>query len=106
MKHNQETFPILQEADSVCTALFVYNRHSSLRTKSLQNAQSMLGLPVRELVQPSATRWLSHIRCYSYMESRYAAVVSSLSDLAEGGDVEAKGLLLPWLKGFSPKWVL
>ena len=44
MKHNQETFPILQEADSVCTALFIYYRHSSLRTKSLRNAQSMLGL--------------------------------------------------------------
>ena len=57
-------------------------------------------------VWASATQcnhWLSHIRCYSYMESRYHAIVCSLSNLAGAGDMEAKGLLLQLAK---PEFIL
>ena len=79
--------------------LYTFFKDSSLRTGVLENVQIAMDIKVFKLICPSATRWLSHGRCFSRVVKRYPQIVISLATIWEDrGDAAAYGILLLMLK--------
>ena len=86
---------MVADADKLMVSLHVLFKNSSVKLNIFEKSQIIVEDKVLKLISPSATRWLSHQRCFVRIMEVFEGTLIALAELYEArGDVEALGLMI------------
>ena len=94
-KITDSRFRVVADADKLMINLHVLFKNSCVKLNIFEKSQIFIEDKVLKLVSPSATRWLSHERCFVRIMDVFEGTLIALAELYEvRGDVEAMGLMI------------
>ena len=94
-KITDSRFRVVADADKLMVSLHVLFKNSSVKLNIFEKSQIIVEDKVLKLISPSATRWLSHQRCFVRIMEVFEGTLIALAELYEArGDVEALGLMI------------